>query len=110
MKVTFDALASAAYIELSGAPVVRTKDLSGTVMVDLDAYDVVVGVELLNPAAAPRARDITKFCYVSAECVLRLDQIFETIRELRITESQPTKNALLTAANRWPENGKLESA
>lgn len=91
MKVTIDALAGAAYIELNDAPVARTKELSEIVLVDLDEYNVVVGIELLSPATAPRVREITQSYHVSTECAHRLDQVLDTVRELRITGGQPTK-------------------
>lgn len=110
MKVTIDGLADAAYIELNDAPVARTKELSETVLVDLDEYDVAVGIELLSPATAPRAREITQSCHGSTECAHRLDQVLDTVRELRITGGQPTKDAPVVSANRWSENGNLEPA
>ena len=48
VKVMVDHTVDAAYIELSGEAVVRTVKLESAIMVDLDAMNVVVGIEVLN--------------------------------------------------------------
>lgn len=51
-EVTFDAEADAAYIQLGDAPVARTVDHGGRVLVDVDADGQPVGVEIIGVPAA----------------------------------------------------------
>lgn len=48
VKVSVDHTVNAAYIELSTEEVARTVKVEDGVMVDLDAMNVVVGIEVLN--------------------------------------------------------------
>jgi len=60
--VSIDYEADAAYLKLSDGRVASTRDLTDHVMVDLDEYDVVVGVELLSLSAQlPLERLTTEF-------------------------------------------------
>jgi uncharacterized protein YuzE len=47
MKLEFDPIADAAYFEISGAPVVVTKEIEAGVMGDYDADGHLVGIEVL---------------------------------------------------------------
>lgn len=47
MQVSYDVAARATYVELHEGKVSRTVDVSDAVMVDLDEYDNVLGVEFL---------------------------------------------------------------
>lgn len=48
IKVTVDHSVNAAYIELADAEVERTVKLRDAVMIDLDKYGMVVGIEMLG--------------------------------------------------------------
>ena len=48
MTVRYDARADAAYIRLSDAPVSRTEETSDVCILDFDASDRLVGIELLS--------------------------------------------------------------
>jgi uncharacterized protein YuzE len=52
MSLQVDAEAGAAYLRLSDNPVARTVEFSDDIYVDLNALDVVVGVELLDLGTA----------------------------------------------------------
>lgn len=110
MKISFDAMVNAAYIEFSDAPVARTKEFDDEVMIDLDEYDVVVGIEFLNPGTAPCASEITKVYHVKKADEVYLDKMLETVRMLKVSESQLTRSTPIQAANRWSHNGNLEPA
>ncbi|TFC20062.1 DUF2283 domain-containing protein [Cryobacterium algoritolerans] len=47
-KVSIDIEANAAYIAMSDEPVASTKHVTDVVLVDLDAMNVVVGIEVLR--------------------------------------------------------------
>jgi uncharacterized protein YuzE len=51
MLVTWDQVANATYVAMGSraAPAYRTLTLDSGTLVDLDEYDVVVGVEIINP-------------------------------------------------------------
>lgn len=46
--IEVDTAVHAAYIQLSDEPVARTVDLNGEILIDLDQYDVAVGIEVLD--------------------------------------------------------------
>lgn len=52
VRIELDPEADAAYISLSDAEVVRTRQLTEEVMVDLDEFDVAVGIEVLGLRAS----------------------------------------------------------
>lgn len=47
MKIEFDPLADAAYMEISGGEVENTKEIAPGIMLDLDEQGRVVGIEVL---------------------------------------------------------------
>lgn len=49
MKIAFDTLAKAVYIELEKRRVVRTREFAPEVFLDFDYKGRLIGVELLNP-------------------------------------------------------------
>jgi len=49
MKISFDTLAKAVYIELEKKKVARTKEFAPEVFLDFDYKGRLIGVELLNP-------------------------------------------------------------
>jgi uncharacterized protein YuzE len=62
MKVTYDQQADALYIELDDAPVVRTVHIDRGTLIDLDAQECLIGVELLRPARPwPLATILNRF-------------------------------------------------
>lgn len=48
MTVTSDATANAGYVRLSDNLVARTCELGDSILIDLDAMNVVVGIEVLR--------------------------------------------------------------
>lgn len=49
MKISFDTLAKAVYIELEKKKVARTKEFAPEVFLDFDYKGELIGIELLNP-------------------------------------------------------------
>ena len=47
-QIEFDSEADAAYVRVSDAPVVRTSEVADGIIVDFDADDGMVGVEVLG--------------------------------------------------------------
>lgn len=65
----------AAYLQLANNPIVRTCEVIRGVLVDLDEFDVVVGIEVLDlDVTIPRQALITRF-HVMEHDVNRLDAI-----------------------------------
>ena len=48
ITIEVDTVVHAAYIKLSDAPVVRTVDFNGQIMIDLDEFGIAVGIEVLD--------------------------------------------------------------
>ncbi|MDV6230861.1 DUF2283 domain-containing protein [Rhodococcus cercidiphylli] len=64
-QLTVDTQAQAAYVTFSDAPatVCRTREISDVVLVDLDEYDVVTGIEILDLDAALSISDLLTQCH-----------------------------------------------
>lgn len=59
--VEIDDQADAAYVRLSGQPVVRTAELASGIMVDFDSQERVIGVEILGLRRRVGAGDARSF-------------------------------------------------
>lgn len=49
MKISYDTLAKAIYVELEKKKVVKTREFAPEVFLDFDDKGELIGVELLNP-------------------------------------------------------------
>lgn len=79
MQVAVDLDADAAYIRLSGGPIQRTQDVTDDVLVDLDEFAMVVGVELLSVnAVIPFQRLVDEF-HVHSDVVEQLRRLRPSI-------------------------------
>lgn len=69
MKISINKYGSAAvaYIELSEDQVAKTIEFNDDVLIDLDSFDCVRGVELLNPTELPLLADLEKKSYIKDE-------------------------------------------
>lgn len=80
VSVQVDTAADVAYIRLSDAAVVRSCELGGDVVVDLDDLNMVVGVEMLHLSAEiPYTRLVTEF-HVHSDVAELLRQLRPSIR------------------------------
>jgi len=61
MKMSFDTVARAVYIELEKKKVVRTREFAPGVFLDLDYKGNLIGVELLNPGTLYLKKIAQKF-------------------------------------------------
>ena len=61
MKISFDTLAKAVYIELEKKKVARTKEFAPEVFLDFDYKGKLIGVELLNPGTLYLKKIAKKF-------------------------------------------------
>ena len=85
MKTTYDICANAAYIELSDCDVARTVEVTDSVMIDLDEFDVAVGIELLDPETAPNLAEIMRHYHVPEDKMRELEDIVRRLKEVRVT-------------------------
>ncbi|MBN2097935.1 MAG: DUF2283 domain-containing protein [Candidatus Omnitrophica bacterium] len=61
MKISFDTLAKAVYIELEKKKVARTREFAPEVFLDFDYRGELIGIELLNPATVYLKKIARKF-------------------------------------------------
>lgn len=61
MKISFDTLAKAVYIELAKRKVSTTKEFAPEVFLDFDHKKRLIGIELLNPGTLYLKRIAKKF-------------------------------------------------
>lgn len=52
ITITVDTALNTAYIKLSDEPIARTVEFDELILVDVDQYDVAVGIELLDEGVA----------------------------------------------------------
>lgn len=60
MKLEFDPLADAAYLEISAAEIESTKEIEPGVITDYDANGHLVGIEILNSSRRSHSREFEK--------------------------------------------------
>ena len=63
MKIEFDQVADAIYIQLKDGEVFDTKDVSTGVFVDVDEFDEPLGIEILNASKRFSTQDLTRFTF-----------------------------------------------
>ena len=94
--LTVDVTADVAYLRLDEGEVARTCEASPSVYVDLDKFDVVVGVEVLAlDALIPYSELATKF-HVRQEHLKFLEQIRPTVTSF--VTRQPGSEKLIKGA------------
>lgn len=81
LHISLDREARAAYLRLSSEPVVETLEVVPGMLVDVDARDAIVGIEILSPATL----DLLSQSASLPEGRVRLPQI--PARELRPVEA-----------------------
>jgi uncharacterized protein YuzE len=69
IRVEIDTEAGAAYVALTSAPVARTVELTDSVLLDLDEFDIAVGVEVLELAAEIPFTRLVRDYHVSTDVV-----------------------------------------
>lgn len=75
ISLEVDLQANAAYIELSSEPVVRTDQVNDEVLVDIDANDMVVGIETLRVDAAIPFAELEARFHVRSDVIAGLRMI-----------------------------------
>ncbi|AKK07569.1 DUF2283 domain-containing protein [Corynebacterium testudinoris] len=78
MSITIDQSVNAVYIALSDAEVARTVQVNSACLVDLDEFDCLVGVELLNPRGALLS-EIQTHVHVRSEDIAPLEQALKMV-------------------------------
>ena len=87
IEVTVDVALDVAYIRLSRKKVVRTKELTEDVMVDIDDMNVAVGVEVLTLDARIPFSKLEADCHVHSDVIELLRKIQPSVAaSLRLTQ------------------------
>jgi uncharacterized protein YuzE len=104
IRIGLDRDADAAYIAVSDSPVARTRQITPEVMVDLDEFDIVTGIEILGLDAAVPFDRLASECHIHSDVidVIKLIRptvgafVFQTsvasagsMRSMTMTESHP---------------------
>lgn len=74
-KLEIDLDAEAAYLRLADSPVASTKDVTDAVMVDLDQFNMVVGIEVLDLDTEIPFADLTDQYHVHSDQMAALRQL-----------------------------------
>lgn len=74
-KLEIDLDAEAAYLRLSDSPVATTKDVTDAVLVDLDEFNMVVGIEVLDIDTEIPFADLTNKYHVHSDQMTALRQL-----------------------------------
>ena len=110
MNIEFDMLANAAYIELSDREVSRTAEFSQTVMIDLDEFDMVVGIELLNPQESVDLAALQSVYHFQTDQVAGIGVALAQVRGINLTQNQLSRSTAIRATSPWVNNDRLELA
>lgn len=90
LKVSREAIGSYAYIDLNSARIVRSIELGGGVIADLDEFDCLVGLEILDLKHTPAVRDITRSVHVREADELTLQSDLLLLSQLSFTTGSLT--------------------
>lgn len=102
----FDGVA-VAYIELSDDSVEKTIEFSDNVLLDLDRFDCVRGIELLSLTESPRLSDLKRVAHIKAEHEVQLEYVLNNLNRFTMTRGNLTAASRLVAED--VEANKLES-
>ncbi|WP_062521674.1 DUF2283 domain-containing protein [Demequina silvatica] len=86
--VTVDFSANAAYLTLTNNAVEETRELTDSVLVDLDEFSVVVGVEVLNLAAPLPVATLVRDFHVPEAALELLSPMRATVLQVSGTETE----------------------
>lgn len=79
LNVAVDLFAEAAYIKMGPGPVARTEEVSDKILIDLDEFGVVVGLEVLSlDAEIPFTRLTTDF-HIHSNVVEHLRGLYPSV-------------------------------
>lgn len=63
MKIEFDPVADAIYIQLKEGEVFDTKEVSRGIFLDVDEADEPIGIEIINASRRFVLKDLTRFTF-----------------------------------------------
>ncbi|MCH4249502.1 MAG: DUF2283 domain-containing protein [Microbacteriaceae bacterium] len=92
VRVEIDEQAQAAYVRLSDAEVAHTAELSDCLLVDLDRYDMAVGIEILDLDARIPLAEVERRFHIHSSQVDILDLLQPTLRRA-VFEQSPEGHA-----------------
>lgn len=99
IRVHIDEAADAAYIELSKNKVVRTVEVTESILLDLDEFNIAVGVEVLElTAEIPFVRLNTEY-HVHSDVVDLLRMIYPNVKGFSFRFTQGTDSQTATATD-----------
>ncbi|MCU1408449.1 MAG: hypothetical protein JWM23_529 [Microbacteriaceae bacterium] len=107
MKLEIYSNDNLAYVTLGDSEIVRTVELTPSIMVDFDQFNVVVGVEFLDLDARIPYDKLTTECHVDSAVVEQLRKIEPTINGF---VSSLTMSSREHSASSSALTGKLVSA
>jgi len=99
-ELSIDADASAAYLRLSDAPIVRTLRVAPRVNVDVDEMMVAVGIELLTLGAPYPVEDIIRDAHVRSEDHALVRGLLAGDLAQFTVQNYPSRSAVVPAAGK----------
>lgn len=104
IKIAYDATVDATYITLSDKKIVRTVQFNDDIMIDVDQYDMAVGVEILDQYAPLPFTELCDKYHVHSDVIALLKLIRPDVNSfLRLTvgndgaATTPVKSAALAS-------------
>ncbi|MFD3507620.1 DUF2283 domain-containing protein [Nocardia sp. NPDC058666] len=89
----------AAYIQINDKPVARTVEVTADVLVDLDALDMVVGVEILNLTSEIPIGQIERQFHIHSDAVALLQKIRPSVASFYTSFSTSAGSATNTTVS-----------
>ena len=98
MKIEYDREAKAVYIEIDGeAEVHSTIEVTPSIFVDIDKYDMATGIELLHPAKPASLALICQKVHVHVDEIQSLERALRMIPMMTVQQNQLTSNSTVSA-------------
>lgn len=86
-SIPTDAAVGVAYIQLSKKEIVRSIETTNGVVLDLDKFDVIVGIEVLNLFRTFSVNDIQDAAHLNSSDEEPLRMALQSIARMRMTSS-----------------------
>ncbi len=101
--ITVDSTVGACYIKLSDRSIVRTEEFSAEVLVDLDEYDVVVGIEVLDLATQVSLTDLCRQLHIHKDDEPYLAEFLPNLRHSPRFDLRSSSDSTITARTTRPK-------
>lgn len=92
-KISIDATVGVAYIQLSKNEIAKSVETEKGIVLDLDEFDVIVGIEILDLASPGSISDIKTAAHLNSADENRLRIQLQSLSRMRLTTDALTEDS-----------------